>query len=138
VLTRQIEPRRVTKADRDRVLDAQRNRLLPRSAQLPPELRAMTEKLLKQMEENAQFAEVHPVIRELGTDGSGRIWVARNTNDGKTQLIDIIAMDGRYIGTAGDLEMPIAFSESGRFAQLRIDDDGVETIAVCQMPREWR
>jgi len=88
---------------------------------------------------NMEFAETVPVIFGLRTDPLGRIWVHRTAEkEYGPGRIDLIAADGRYIGTLEDQTMPDAVSRSGRAAYIERDEFDVERVVVKMLPAGWR
>ena len=139
IITRAIDPRPVAREDREQVTESMKKGLEGRAGQatqqLPAEARAMLENMMKQMIENARFAEFRQVIGALTTDRTGRIWIQRSGENGP---IDIVTPAGQYIGTIAKIGMPNAFSRSGRAAWIEIGEDDVPKISVAQLPAAWR
>ncbi|HEU0055360.1 MAG TPA: 6-bladed beta-propeller [Longimicrobium sp.] len=141
VLERPIRPRAVTQRDRDAEL-ARRQEGGGRDItvlggggsleSLPPEVRGMVQSALRDVE----FARVIPVVRRLAADPAGRIWVGRAGPDaGRPGPVDLLAADGRYLGTLAAQEVPDAFSPSGaRAAYITRDEEGVERVVVRTIP----
>lgn len=85
------------------------------------------------------FAETMPVIAEVTTDRSGRLWIRRNGPDVSVPgPVDIVATDGRYVGTIMGGEVPDAFGPGGLVAYVETDDLGVERVEVKRLPEGWR
>lgn len=83
------------------------------------------------------FGEV-PVIRRLRTTWGGRIWVLRRGDEPNTDgPIDILAPDGRYIGSyrTGATQLPDAFGPEGLAAFIERDELDVQTVVVKRLPR---
>lgn len=86
-----------------------------------------------------QFADTMPVIRELGADDEGRLWIRRNGPSRQVPSpIDIVTVDGGYVGTLMGQDMPEAFGPGGLAAWVERDDLGVERVVVRRLPPEWR
>lgn len=101
-------------------------------------------------------------IEALKTTWDGLIWVGRTPDDGfpdydflgmvlgalspvqsgprprRPGLVDVIAPDGRYIGTFADTPMPAAFGPDGLVAYLEVDELDVPTVVVRRLPEEVR
>jgi hypothetical protein len=89
--------------------------------------------------ENRPFAEYMSVITRITADQQGRLWVQRRNTDAREQgPIDLVAADGRYIGTLPPQALPDAVSASDRAAYIVRDDLGVERVAVRRLPAGWR
>ena len=144
-IQRPVRERRVTEADRERARERRREQMRTGEGmrtvvigpggggggrpQLSPQ---QIEARLGEME----FAETIPAIQNLRVDGAGRIWVERTGAEwGEPGPIDVIAPDGRYLGTVTGQRLPAAFSASGRTALVERDELGVERVVVRQLPR---
>jgi hypothetical protein len=90
--------------------------------------------------DDVPFAEFMSVVTEIRTDPQGRIWVQRRNRDGTSAgPIDLVMADGRYIGTLPAQPLPGAVSRSGLAAWVTTDDDlGVERVEVRRLPGSWR
>jgi hypothetical protein len=89
--------------------------------------------------QNAEFADVIPVIDALALDPAGRFWIARSGAALDTPgPIDIVTREGRYVGTLGPLRLPAAFSAHGRAAFIERDELGVARVRVVRLPAGWR
>lgn len=96
----------------------------------------MSPQMIEEQVRDMEFAETIPAIQNLRVDGAGRIWVERTGEEwGEPGPIDVIAPDGRYLGTVSGQKLPAAFSASGRAAYVEKDDVGVERVVVRQLPR---
>lgn len=85
------------------------------------------------------FAETIPAIQRVSVDPTGRIWVRRSAGRvGGDEPIDLIAADGRYIGTLNGQEVPMAVSRSGLAAWIEKNDLDVEQVVVRRLPRTWQ
>ena len=149
ILRRPFTPRPVTEAMRE----AERERRLaelaeggaPRMrvlvgpgggpAQPVPEaqVRAMLESRIAAME----FYEELPVVRDLATSWTGRVWVERRgeepTGPGP---IDVLTPEGGYAGTfpAGATAIPSSFGPDGLAAWVELDELDVPTVVVRRLP----
>ncbi|HEX8274408.1 MAG TPA: 6-bladed beta-propeller [Longimicrobiaceae bacterium] len=143
-IQRPMRERRVTEADRERARERRREAM--RSGEGvrvisigpggggPPPRRSPEQ--IEQSIRDMEFAETIPAIQNLRVDGAGRIWVERTGEEwGEPGPIDVVAPDGRYLGTVTGQKLPAAFSASGRAAYLEKDDMGVERVVVRQLPR---
>lgn len=147
VLTRPFVPEPVT----DRIRQDERERRLKRLEGDPlgagrsgGERGAMMNSMTGAMREQAESMEFHPVVpvvRRLRTSWEGHIWVQRRgeepVSDGP---IDVLAPDGRYLGTfpADGMSMPGAFGPDGLAAFVEVDELGVQTVVVRRMPEAIR
>jgi len=150
-ITRAITPRKPTDADKKRMVERMREnmkngggavavRMTNGSASVttgvgPDRDIPSVDQLLR---ENT-FLDAIPVIRKLEVDPAGRIWVGRTAADfGDVGPIDLIAQDGRYIGTISAERVPDAVSPGNRAAYIVRNDLGVEQVVVKQLPASWR
>ena len=147
VLTRPFVPEPVT----DRIRQDERERRLKRLEGDPlgagrsgGERGAMMNSMTGAMREQAESMEFHPVVpvvRRLRTSWEGYIWVQRRgeepVSDGP---IDVLAPDGRYLGTfsADGMSMPGAFGPDGLAAFVEVDELGVQTVVVRRLPEAIR
>jgi hypothetical protein len=142
-ITRPFTPRAVTRADEDWAR-ANQSRVMEeagaRGAAMPAGAATMMQELMKQRIESMRFAPVMPVLAGLRAEHGGRLWLLRTAAnvDAQPGPIDIVASDGRYIGTVPGEALPAAFSRSGRVAYIETDDLGVERVVVKQLPAAWR
>ena len=145
ILRRPLEPIPVT----NRVIEAEKQRRLMRLAQRsegdlsrtfvngqrvsPQESR----RLYREMIENLVFFDEVSIVRGLATGWDGEIWVQRHGDEPDDDLgpIDVITMDGRYVGThaAGAIEMPAAFGPDGLMAFIERDEFDVESVVVKRL-----
>ncbi|WP_420632891.1 6-bladed beta-propeller [Candidatus Palauibacter sp.] len=87
--------------------------------------------------ETLEFAEEIPVVRDLRTSWSGRIWVQRRGDEPVSDgPIDILAPDGRYLGSyrAGATQLPDAFGPGRLAAFIERDELDVQTVVVKRLP----
>ncbi|WP_419164943.1 6-bladed beta-propeller [Candidatus Palauibacter sp.] len=88
--------------------------------------------------ETLEFAEEVPVVRDLRTTWSGRIWVLRRSDEPVSDgPVDILAADGRYLGSyrTGATKLPDAFGPEGLAAFIERDELDVQTVVVKRLPR---
>jgi hypothetical protein len=148
IIERPIQPRRVTREDRERGIEQRR-------AQASSSGNTMTVRMgpggtsfgggeapprsIDELIRNTEFADVIPVISRFTADRTGRMWVARaGRRVGEAGPIDLLAADGRYIGTVANGAVPDAVSSSGLAAYIVTDDLGVARVAVRRLPTNWR
>ena len=82
------------------------------------------------------FHDVVPVIRRLGADPNGNLWVARaGSAPDRPGPIDVLRPDGEYLGTlaADGIAMPDAFGPNGLVAHITVDDFGATRVDVAQL-----
>ena len=88
--------------------------------------------------ENMQFHADVPVIAAVRVTWEEALWIERSMEPGASEPgpIDVLAPDGRYIGTfpAGRLEMPDAFGPDGLAALIATDEFDVPIITVRRIP----
>ena len=87
--------------------------------------------------ETLEFAEEIPVVRDLRTSWNGRIWVLRRGDEPVSDgPIDILAADGRYLGSyrTGATPLPDAFGPEGLAAFIERDELDVQTVIVKRLP----
>jgi hypothetical protein len=139
ILRRPIAPRPVTARDREYEIERRSRQQTesgglrivgPQSGPLPdPVRRSLAEQL-----RNAQFARVIPVIRRIGVDASGTLWIERSgPAQDRPGGVDLIDPAGRYRGTLAGWEVPAAFSPGGRAAFVREDALGVQRVVVARL-----
>ena len=96
---------------------------------------------MRSQAESMRFHPVIPVVRRLRTSWDGNIWVQRRgeepVSDGP---VDVLAPDGRYLGTflADEVPMPDAFGPDGLAAFIEVDELGVQTVVVRRLPEAIR
>ena len=155
-LRRAVMPRRVT----GEVRDAYRQWRLRRVEQEEDEeLAALQRELVKQVD----FTTEVPVLDGLRATWDGTLWVLRTPENGfpwevdeavdvlplgrdileldrEPAAIDVVALDGRYVGTfpAGATPMPVAFGPGGLAAFVELDELDVPTVVVRRLPAEVR
>jgi hypothetical protein len=87
--------------------------------------------------DKAVFAEYMPLITNIFSDANGRLWVLR-PGDGKEKArVDLLGLEGQYIGTFQSESLPDATSPTGLAAFIIKDSLGVEHIAVRRPPVGW-
>ena len=145
ILRRPIRPRSVTEdirqAERERRIERLRNR--PGSVAGNPgreDIAFMNAILEGQMRgvENMQFFSEIPVIAAVRTTWDGTLWIQRSGEPGAEEAgpIDVLARDGRYVGTIAPevLPMPNAFGPDGLVAFVEADEFDVPVVAVRRLP----
>ncbi|MCY4572207.1 MAG: hypothetical protein OXF01_05340 [Gemmatimonadetes bacterium] len=82
------------------------------------------------------FDEVS-IVRGLGTGWDGEIWVRRHGEEPGNDAgpIDVLTMDGRYIGTyaEGEVALPAAFGPDGLIAFIERDEMDVKHVVVKRL-----
>lgn len=82
------------------------------------------------------FDEVS-IVRGLRTGWDGEIWVRRHGEEPGDDVgpIDVLTMDGRYIGTyaAGEVALPAAFGPDGLVAFIERDEMDVRHVVVKRL-----
>jgi hypothetical protein len=150
VLRRPFRPRPIT----ERMQEAERERRLAElEAGEGPQMRmivqgpgggggqAVSQDAIREMM-RGQIAQMRfypelPVLRELRTSWSGRIWAERRgeqpTEPGP---IDVLTPDGGYVGTfrTGTTAMPDAFGPDGLAAFIEADELEVPIVVVRRLP----
>jgi hypothetical protein len=126
-IDRAPQPRPVTDADRQRVID---ELLKP-----PDEENAFnTLEVRRQMAESATFADVVPRIVSLVRDPRDRLWVGvSETEPGEVDRIDVYDRDGVLLGELRQLDMPTHFFGDGLAVFLGEDDLEVQTLTVVRL-----
>ena len=146
VLRRPIRPMLVTeemrRAERERLLEAQRNRQVTQIGEEPPPevlelLNRMRAAWLAEVE-NMQFFPEVPVIAAVRATWGGALWIQRTTAPGVEEPgpIDVLSPHGRYVGTLapGLPKMPDAFGPDGLVAFIETDEFDVPVITVRRIP----
>ena len=137
VLSRPFRPEPVTDRIRDREIERQLEENEERVAQSDPRLAAARAELGRRRISSMEFYHEVPVIRDLQTSWEGTIWVLRRGEEPASDgPIDVLAPDGRYIGTfaAGTTAMPDAFGPDGLAAFIERDEFDVASVAVRRLP----
>ncbi len=91
--------------------------------------------------ESMKFYHEMPVLLALRTSWEGTIWVVRRgEEDAGGNFIDLLAADGRYLGTfsPGATALPRAFGPDGLAAFLEVDDLDVPRVVVKRLPEGLR
>ena len=113
--------------------------------------------------ERLEFYHEVPMVDDLRVTWDGALWVLRTPEDGfpwetdeaaplfpfgpdllrlyrDPSPIDVIAQDGRYVGTfpAGETDWPVAFGPGGLAAYVELDDLDVPTVIVRRLPEVVR
>ena len=91
--------------------------------------------------QNMEFYPEVPVVRDLKTSWEGTIWVLRRGEEPASDgPIDMLAPDGRYIGTyaAGATELPDAFGPDGLAAFIERDEFDVTSVVVRRLSSDVR
>lgn len=157
LLTRPIRGREVTRRDQDDAREQQRRQL--RSGESGPGIRVsstsggttafmrtggaggagMTDDQIEEVVGRMQFADHIPAIQRITVDPTGRIWVRRSAERvGRDEPTDLIASDGRYIGTVTGIEAPRAVSATGLAAWIEKNELDIEQVVVRRLPDSWK
>lgn len=138
-IRRAIASRKVTAADRDRILKKRRE-TLERDGQVTYTFRGgvssksskkLTAAEIDQRLKAIEFATTMPAIQGLLVDGRDNLWIARSPLSGKaTSPIDIVRADGTYVGTIMDVQLPLAVSATGLAAYIEMHPDGYQQVIV--------
>ena len=81
------------------------------------------------------------VLRRLSTTWEGNIWVRRRGDEPESDgPIDVVTVDGRYIGTfpKDETEVPDAFGPNGMAAFIEHDEYEVARVVVRRLPAAVR
>ena len=155
VLRRPFEPRRVTRGIQE---DEKARRLAELEEGGGPQMRIVvggggaagggpapiSQEQIKQMQrqqiEAMTFYPEVPVVRDLATGWTGKIWVQRRGRDvSEAGPIDVMTPAGDYVGTiTNQTELPRAFGPDGRVAFVVRDDLDVPRVVVRRLPAELR
>jgi hypothetical protein len=97
--------------------------------------------MMRSQIEQMQFYPELPVLLDLKTGWSGKIWVVRRgEKPTEPGAMDVLTPAGRYVGTfaAGALEVPAAFGPEGLVAFIERDEFDVPTVVVRRLPAVLR
>lgn len=129
ILRRPRQPIRVT----NRMIDTEKDRRRKELERGDPVMREFALEALAEL----KFSEEFPVLRELGTNWDGEIWVQRHGEEPTDDFgpIDVLTMDGRYLGSyrAGAMKMPDAFGPDGLVAFIETGELGVREVVVRRL-----
>ncbi|MFW6201102.1 MAG: 6-bladed beta-propeller [Gemmatimonadota bacterium] len=67
-------------------------------------------------------------VQRLAVDPAGRLWVTRSSNGLLPERVDLLAPDGRYLGTFDASGMPLAFLSPSRYLSLTVRPETGETV----------
>ena len=133
ILKRPLQPIPVT----DRVIEAEKQRRAAagtRSSFMINGVRVNPE--VSHADRVGFFDEVS-IVRGLRTGWDGEIWVRRHGEEPGDDAgpIDVLTMDGRYIGTypAGEVALPAAFGPDGLVAFIERDEMDVRYVVVKRL-----
>ena len=86
-----------------------------------------------------EFAEQVFVLQNIFAGSDGTLWLERAPNAwGDDAPVDLVAADGRYIGTVTGVKLPLAVSRSGLAAWVERDELDIEKISVRRLPSSWK
>lgn len=149
-LERPIEPKKVTDADRKQFMENRKNGVgmgaiggaavvafsssAGGSARTgPPASGVMRMDASDLKESDITWNDVIPVVRALGADAFGRLWIQRTAPDQGEGAIDLVDSGLRYLGTLSAQPMPRAFGPDGRVAYIERDELDVQRVVVKQL-----
>jgi hypothetical protein len=91
----------------------------------------MRDMLREQVQEMEFWPEI-PVIRRLGADREGRLWVGRSAGPNEPGPIDIVRPEGEVVGSipADRMAFPDAFGPDGLAAWIELDELEVPRVRV--------
>jgi len=141
VLVRPFRPEPVTGRIRDEEIERQVREIEERAAGSSDELAAARAELGRRRIESMEFYHEVPVVRGLRASWEGMIWVLRRGDEPASDgPIDLLAPDGRYVGTlpAGTTAIPSAFGPNGLVAFRERDEFDVSRVVVKRLPPELR
>jgi hypothetical protein len=80
------------------------------------------------------FAEHIQLIQRMRADWNGRLWIERApARPGEHGLLDLLTLDGRYLGTLTDARVPDAFGPHGLVAYIQKDEFESPVIVVQKL-----
>ncbi|MHB1191739.1 MAG: 6-bladed beta-propeller [Longimicrobiales bacterium] len=97
--------------------------------------------MMRDMIDQQQFYPELPVLLNLKTGWSGKIWaVRRGQKPTEPGAIDVLTPAGQYVGTfaAGSVPLPAAFGPDGLVAFIERDELDVPTVVVKRLPAVLR
>jgi hypothetical protein len=97
--------------------------------------------MMKGQLEQMQFYPELPVLMNLATGWSGKIWaVRRGQQPTEPGPIDVLTPAGQYVGTfaVGSTALPSAFGPDGLAAFVERDEFDVPTVVVKRLPAVLR
>lgn len=148
LLQRPMPVRRPTERDREAARDRVRERMQSGRGMIvvmrggpgggggapPPISREQIEQRVREL----RFADTVRTIQGMLVTPLGKLWVERTPpNIGDAGPIDILTLDGRYLGTLRGTQLPAAVSATGRAAYFLRDENEVERVVVRQLPPGW-
>ncbi|MDE2879383.1 6-bladed beta-propeller [Candidatus Palauibacter soopunensis] len=76
-----------------------------------------------------------PVIANVAVDWNDRVWIQRSAPPGETGPTDVLAADGRYLGTipSDGLRIPEAFGPEGLAAYIERDAFDIQRVRVVRL-----
>jgi len=148
ILRRPYRPRPVTeaiqKAERQRRLDELEQGGGPRMSittreggQARPIAGDAIKEMIKGRVEQMQFYPELPVVMDVATGWTGKIWVERRGDTpSEPGAIDVLTPAGQYVGTvaSGTLALPSAFGPDGLVAFVEQDEMDVPVVVVKRLP----
>ena len=147
ILRRPIQPLPVTESMRREERERRLERLRKPSVRGNPSPQAMAtmNSLMegrRRAVENMRFYPEVPVLAAVRTTWDGALWIQRSAEPGAEEPgpIDVLAPDGRYVGTLAPdvLPMPSAFGPGGLVVFVETDAFDVPVITVRRLPPALR
>lgn len=144
-LRRAIEPRAVTERDRRAEIDRRAEEarsgrapggnvvMVPADASPAQKEAALARARRSRLERSLTFFPRHQVIRSLGADAEGRLWVERLGEEPTAPgPIDVVTPEGRFLGTVADPDFttPDALGPDGLAAWVGRDELDVPVVTV--------
>jgi hypothetical protein len=112
----------------------------PGGAAQPVSQEAIKEMMRNRIEQTQFYPEL-PVVLNLATGWSGKVWVVRRGQQPTEQgAIDVLTPAGQYVGTfaEGALKLPAAFGPEGMVAFIERDELDVPSVVVKRLPAVLR
>ena len=145
ILKRPFQPIRVT----NRVIEAETERLIRiyEARGVPPIIingvnrrtESPREFVMDEIVNEVGFFDEVSIVRGLRTGWDGEIWARRHGKEPGDDAgpIDVLTMDGRYIGTyaEGEVALPAAFGPDGLVAFIERDEMDVRYVVVKRLLR---
>ncbi len=131
VVSRPIEPIEVTEAIQNAERDRRMRDLLEDEGGAPGPFGDDNEAQIRRIEQMSFWPEI-PIVDALAADWDDRLWVTRGVEPGEEPPIDILTIDGDYVGTlpGGAIEVPSAFGPNGLAAWIERDEFDAQRVVV--------
>lgn len=79
------------------------------------------------------YEEVTSPVQWLTADPSGKLWVSRGSGQPRPDRVDLLARDGRYLGTFQAPGLPVAFPSDSVFVALEMTDLGEPVLGLYRL-----